>query len=494
MKLWRVLTLPGYALSETARFVWLVLGAIFLAFVVFGSLWTHDATLHWTLHAANVWALLNAFLWVFLANTVLLAREARALRVPTLQRDALISLGLYATLGIALPALLLSLAGGHLLTLTIMLLFGAGVGAAFALLPAYLAIFAFFAGDIPAVLSLWLPLPLPLQPGFNAWAGPLVLLLWLVLAWRFRGLARGDHSVQPPHAPMVLVYRRSGLGWGRGATANRYWGQQTPGQGPAWTRPRVDLRGCGPGHVERSLRVALGGWWMPQTRRSRLWQCVLVMLGFGVGALFLWVQAVADRHAHGDGLLSDMAAAGNLVFFGTLMSALLATGTVRSLYRRWDKAHAELPLLALLPGLGDASSAKRSLLRASLLPALGVQSGLALALLILGGVMGLGAEGEALLLLGPLGSSALMCVFALVVFGAGPIRGSGMALAMGIGYVWIGVSGSVVQFNARPAVTLGNTAVLMLAIGWSVFFVVLGWLGRRAWSALRQRSHPFLGS
>ncbi len=493
MKLWRLLALPGYALSATARFVWLALGALFLAFVVFGSLLSQDATPHWTLHAAHVWALLNAFLWVFLANTVLLAREARALRVPTLQRDALLSLGLYAALGIALPALLLSLACGHLLTLAIMLLFGAGVGAAFALLPAYLAIFAFFAGDIPAVLSLGLPLPLPLQPGFNAWAGPLVVLLWLLLGWRIRGLLRGDHAVQSPHAPMVLVYRRSGLGWGRGSTANR-WGQRIPGQGPTWTRPRVDLRGCGPGHVERSLRVALGGWWMPQTRRSRLWQCVLLMLGFGVAALFLWVQAIADRHAQRAFLSSDMAAAGNLMFFGTLMSALHATGTVRSLYRSWDKAHGELSLLALLPGLGDASSARRALLRASLLPALGVQSGLALALLILGGVMGLGAEGEVLLLLGPLGSSALMCVFALMVFGADPIRGWGMALAMGIGYVWICVGGSVVQFNARPAVTLGNIAVLMLAIGWSVFFVALGWLGRRAWRALQQRPHPFLGS
>jgi hypothetical protein len=490
VKLWRLLALPGYALSEKARYASFAMIVLILGVVFLTTLFTHADTQHWMLNAAHGWALVNALLWVFLANNLLLARNARALRLPMLEREALISLGLYAAPAIALPALFLSWAGGHLLAVTIVLLFGAGLGAAFALLPAYIAMFALFADEIPAALSPWLPLPM--QPGFNTWAGSLVALLWVVLAWRIHGLSSGDHSLQAPNGPAVLVYRRLGLGWGQAASVSG-WGQRTPGQGPAWSQPSVDLRGCGPGHAERSLRVALGGWWMPQTRRSRLWQCVLLLAGFVVGGLFLWVQAVADRHDHAANLATDLGGAGNVVFFGTLMSALLAIGTVRLLYRRWGNVNAELPLLALLPGLGHVHAAKRSLLRASLLPALGVQSGLAL-LLILAGFMHLGLEGEALLILSPLGSSALLCAFVLQIFGAGIARGWGIALGMGAGYMWICVCAGIEQFNATPVVSFSDAALLILAIGWSAFFVALLWLGRRGWRALQQRPHAFLPS
>ncbi|HWU77429.1 MAG TPA: hypothetical protein VN043_13080 [Rhodanobacter sp.] len=491
MKLWRLLTLPGYALSETARYAWLALSALMLGGVFLVTVFTHADTQHWMLNAAHGWAAANATWWVFLANTVLLARNARAMRLPTLEREALMSLGLYAALGIGLPALLLSLAGGHLLAVAIMLLFGAGLGAAFALLPSYLAVFALFADSIPAALSRWLPLPM--QPGFGAWAGPLVALLWLALAWRMRALLRGDHSLQQPNGPMVMIYRRLGLGWGRDGKASR-WGDRTPGQGPAWPRSVVDLRGCGPGYAVRSLRVALGGWWMPQTRRSRLRQCALLLVGASAGALILWMQGAADRHAHAANLATAPGGTGNLVFFGALMSAILAISTVRALYQRRGKTNAELPLLALLPGLGDAATAKRSLLRASLLPALGVQFGLALMLLILAGLMHLGSEGAALLLLAPLGSSVLMCAFALQIFAADVIRGWGMALAMGAGYVWICVGAGTEQFNATPAVNLSNAALLVLALGWSTFFVTLLWLGRRGWCVWQQHPHAFLAN
>jgi hypothetical protein len=60
------------------------------------------------------------------------------------------------------------------------------------------------------------------------------------------------------------------------------------------------------------------------------------------------------------------------------------------------------------------------------------------------------------------------------------------------GYLWIGVSGAIVKSDASPAVTFGHVDLLALAIGWSVFFVVLLWLGLRGWRALQQRPHPFL--
>lgn len=489
MKLWRPLTLPGYALSKNARYV--TLAALGVLGVVLFSASSRVDTLRWMLTAAYGWAAMNAFLWVFLANTVLLARDGRALRLPGLQRDALTSICFYGVLAVALPALLLGWIGGHLLLVTIMLLFGAGIGACYALLPSYLAVFTIFAPRIPAALSPWLPQPM--EPGFNAWAGAAVALLWLGIAWRIRGLVHGDHSLQPPHAPLLMTFRQKVWGVGSAGPGNRR-GQRTPGQGPAWTRPKVDLRGCGPGHAERSLRVTLGGWWMPQTWPSRLWQCALLLAGLSLGALIVLMQVAADHHARTPNPLTDFGGAGNVVFFGTLMSAILAINTVRSLYRRWGSNSAELPLLAVLPGLGEALAVRRALLRASLLPSLGLQLGLALLLLILAGAMHMGSEGEVLVLFGPLGSAGLMCAFALVVFGADPVRGWGMALAMGAGYVWVCVSGTIVQFSAAPVVALSDAALLALATGWSVFFVFLLWLGRRGWRAFQQRPHPFLAN
>lgn len=489
MKPWRLLTLPGYAVSRTARHLCLTLGAMVVVVAVLTSVFTHRDTQQWIRHAASGWLVLNAFMWVFLANTVLLARDARALRLPALMRDALIGISLYGALGIVLPALLLGWSDGHWLTVMIMLSFGAALGAAYALLPSYLVLLALFADRIPAAFFPWLPQSM--QPGFNEWAGPVVALLWLLLAWRIRALVRGDHSLQPPHAPMVMTFRRKAWGMGSAASGNR-WGLRAPGQGPAWTRSKVDLRGCGPGHAERSLRVTLGGWWMPQTWLSRLWQSVLLLAGLLIAGLIVLMQVAADHHGHTPNSITDSGGAGNVVFFCTLMSAILAINTVRSLYRRWGSVSAELPLLAVLPGLGDAPAVRRALLRASLLPSLGLQLGVALLLLMLAGAMHMGSEGEMLVLFGPLGSAALMCAFALVVFGAAPMHGWGMAWAMGAGYVWVCVSGTIVQFNAHPAVALSDAALLVLAAGWSIFFVALLWLGRRGWRAFQQRAHPFL--
>ncbi|HEY9514021.1 MAG TPA: hypothetical protein VIQ48_15770 [Rhodanobacter sp.] len=242
MKFWRPLTLPGGALSATARSVWLALGVLIVALVVADSLLTQRDALHWTLYAARLWTVFNALLWVFLANAVLLARDAHTLRLPALECDALISLGLYGIVGGTLPALLLGWTGGHLLTLAIMLLFGAGLGVAFALLPSYLAVLVLFADSIPVALSPWLPLRM--QPGFNAWAGSLVVLLWLVLAWHIRGLSRGDHSLQRPYVPMWMAYRRANFGWGSGvATDGRELRMLR--RRPTWARPRLICAAAG---------------------------------------------------------------------------------------------------------------------------------------------------------------------------------------------------------------------------------------------------------
>lgn len=489
MNLWRLLTLPGYAMSEMARYVWLALGALALSGAILFAVLTYADTLRWILAAAYVWAMVNACAWVFLANVVFLGRAARVLRLPRLVREVLVGLALYGVLSIVVPTLVLGLAGGHWLSVAIIVLFGAGVGAAYALFPTYIAVWVFFSSYIPAALSPWLPQAM--QPGFNAWAAPAVALLWLVLAWRIRGLMWGRHSLKAPHGPTLLIFRQRLWGSGTGGES-KGWGLRAPGRGPAWAQPRVDLGGCGPEHVERSLRVALGGWWLPQTWLSRLRQCLLLLAGVAAGALFLLVQVAADGHDHRTNLVTDLGGAGSVAFFGTVIIVMFAIATVRSLYQRWGSANAELPLLALLPGLGTAPDAKRSLWRASLLPAVGVQLGLGALLLILAGVLQLGRAGEVVLLLASFGSAALLCVFALMTFGGGPLRGWGSAWAMGAGYVWICLNGAIMQFNAEPAVAFSQGALLILAVGWSAFYVAVLWLGQRAWCGLKRRPHAFM--
>ncbi len=474
MRLWRLLILPGQALSQMSRHMVLAAAGVMLGLCVWIGPHAYSHSVSWTLDAAHIAAQLNAVAWVCLSNVLLLARDARRLRLPAIERDVLASLALYAVLGIVLPTLWLGALGGPARVIVVELLLGAGLGMAYAVLPSYLAMLAVFLGT-----SHWLPLPGSAQPGFTTWAGPFSVLVWLMVWLRWRAVLRDGHGAEGIHAPMLFVIRlglwnRGGgtMGVGRNNLLNR--------QGPEWMRPAVDLRGSGPGHTQQSLRVALGGLFVPQTPVSRLRQTVILLLSLALGALLI-VAPWADHAGNGAVWFREIGGTGLLIEFGAFGSAILALSTMKWLQQRWQKNNAELPLLALLPGLADAAKMKRALLHASLLPALCVQAALWLVLMIMAVSMHVGEEGEVLLSLSQLGGVGLMLAFVLAVFGGVSLHGWGFTLLGAAGYIWICATAGLPLFSDGSRIAPDHGTVLALAMGWAALAVALLWLGRRGW-------------
>jgi hypothetical protein len=161
--------------------------------------------------------------------------------------------------------------------------------------------------------------------------------------------------------------------------------------------------------------------------------------------------------------------------------------------RRWQQTNAELPLLALLPGLGGPAQARRQLLRTGLALPLGLH---ALLLLPLGVAM-LAWSGHAyalsFMLLAQLGAVAVTVAALLNVLG-------GRALSPWvIGPMLTVVSGGTVLSLILPAMVQGYRLepaliswLLSLMSVWLVLGVAAFWLGWRGWRAFVQRPHPFL--
>jgi hypothetical protein len=173
--------------------------------------------------------------------------------------------------------------------------------------------------------------------------------------------------------------------------------------------------------------------------------------------------------------------------------ALMAMGSLQP-WVRWRRGNAELPLLALLPGLGDADALRRNLLRAALERPLALQA--LLLALVLGTALAMHASPSLLLFiaLGQFGCAGVVVATTLAVFGGKPLPGWGMsALLTGMGLL-VSASTFVPLFATlgRHALPLGEGSVAGLAIAWSAMVVVLSWLGQRGWHGLRQRPHPFL--
>jgi len=489
VKVWRLLALPWCALSQTARGVAAMLAGIALLLVLLGGVLTHNQTPDWSRRAADGIAMLNAVAWAgLLSQTLLLARDAHRLRFPALEREVVISLGLYALLTMVLPALWVGLLDGHVRMSAISVALGAGAGMGYAILPRYLSILITF------TVLLWhgLGLPGPTQPGFTMLAGACAVLLWLLITWRWHVVVRNEQAMQGSGAPTILKLR-SNLLYGRtgmdGGTEMRLIRQR-----PNWLQPGVDLRGSGPGNPQRSLRVALGGWAMPQTPVSRLRQGAFVLLGIGLVALLLTLQMKADdSHEAWQALLSSEGI-NALTWYGTLSGVLMAITRASQLRHRWGKSNSELPLLALLPGLGDVAQVKCALLRASLLPCLAMQLLLLLLSLLLASWSRLGIQGDLLLLLSQLGGMGLTAALALEVLGGVRLQIGWLAALVVSSYLWIviNIGIAVPLFHDGGPIVLGNVGAGWLAAGWAVFTVALLWLGRRGWRGLQQRPHPFL--
>lgn len=488
----RLLMLP-WSGAWSAR--WSVGGMIFLALVMSATLgmasaYSSPLSVDWVRAAIYGVAFLNTAMWAgLLPNVLLLANAARRLQMPGAWRDACLSLSLYALLSIVLPVVLTGVLGGNVAVVAVELVLGAGLGMAFAMSPSYCTSALLFVVLLHGFVWRWLGLPNDLQPGFLSWAVPVAVALWLLMGWLWRRALSPQATLDGLHAPLFFLIRLGKwqrlLGMGMAAANDA----QVAGQMPGWLRATVDLRSSGPGHTVQSLRVALGEPFMPQVRSSQARKAVIGLLAGLLVVAVLVLQTVGYAQ-QGHGMPLAMGVRFLLMWCVPCVSAVMAVATANLLRQRWSRSNAELPLLALLPGLGDPTQIKRALLRASLPATLYGQAFLLVASLLVAIWWHLGAESYLLLLLGQLCGAALLWVLTLMVFAGGSLSSPNLAGLVVLGLCWFFLPFISVLVSHVPVPSLGPA----VAIGWVAAFAVLLWLGRRNWRGLQQRPHAFLAN
>lgn len=488
MSIYRVLLTPWMATPRSGRRSFVLV----LALLALGDALAHVfgvAARAWMLDAAML-GIANAACWLLLMpNGLVLVLAARRLRLPGIDRDVVWSMPLYAALGIGVP-LLCRFPQGHVSSFAILQLLLAAGALLFMVLPYYLGlgsyfVFVFFHRALSQVISI----PGPSDPRFIPWAGTLVVVLLLIFAWRWRQLLRGDYIERGWRAPGLINFRRT-LGMAQRDPLTDAGSMRVR---PGWLLARPALRRAGPQAPARSLRIALGGVYLPQTLIGRLYQGIPVVLSLAFMVLVFFGATLGD---HGvSRALHYVFSRGGFVplsWLFAVVSLMLVMMSVELLTLRWGRVNAELPLLALLPGLGGASDSKHVLLRA----ALGRPASHLLVLLLIGwlGAASVDAGWPVALamLVVVLGCFAYLCAMALSIFGGRALSGFGKSLLMIGMFTLLSLTVLLPQLWQDWDVLQATRADEALVVTWLVLAALLLWLARRGASALRARPHPFL--
>lgn len=489
MKLLHLLLLPWMTWSTLTRRIF-ALGLLVVAVIVTVGYALRSSPDAGHLHLMHGLATFSALLWsVTLSRNLLLANDAHRLRLPALAREVVLSSALYVVLTIVAPALLLALMGASAPVALTELALGAGIGMGYAALPLWLGFWACLTPSLSSAIGNWLPVPSSHPAGFVHWAAPLAAGLWVLIALNWRQVARCGDDASRWLMPMVLRWRRLSAIGRNGAQLEAEMLRRRS----ARNQPRVDLRRVGPGHAATSLRVALGGWSMPQTALGRLRQT-------GLAAFHLsWMAAIvmiARRVSSDAGLrpVLDMLFSPVMLAWGaSLFGSVLGWTRADALRARWSRDNAELAVLALLPGLGNAAQARRALLHAGLLPGLGAQATLLAIALATAAWLGLPARSFALLLLA-YGSSMLANVSLGVAALGGTMlhRAWQSVLAISAMVLMLTTIGLALPPLDHVALAPHRDALCVFALLWASLLVILLAIGRRGWRVFQRHPHPFL--
>lgn len=495
MNLQGMLIAPWYATRRVTRWIMLLLCLFMLAggiaLVKFGM--RGEAHVFWApvvgmFAAAGVFALTLAVL----SPCLLLAIDARQMRLPRLERDAVGAVLLYSALLIVGPGLLIGLPGGYLLNVMGALAAACSAAIAITLLPRMLS---FFVWMLPAAFNILQPtfdLPRPVDPGFPLFCAALTLCFGALSLVFWRRIIRSPNPYTANlGGPMLIQFHSVNRGgWGS-------WGGtgMDPStmirRNPAWLQPSVAVNHSGPAHPVTSLRIGLGGLFAPLTARGRLQQMSLVV---GVSLIFIAQMGMQNARRHPGNFSESFIHSGLLgmmmwgVGFGGTMMAIVP---VAQLVQRWVKQNAELPLFALLPGLGDARQVKRRLLCAALLPPAMAMGGLMLLTLVAAVLLHASTFAIIGLLFALGGSIAFLSAFVVSVIGGKPLgRWSSIGLCL-LGY---GLFCFSILVPLIDAADLAQRYVYVFAGAWALLLALLGWLARRGWRGLESRPHPFLAN
>jgi hypothetical protein len=440
--------------------------------------------------ALSIYGFGLVYLWAFFMSTcLLLAIDTRQLRVPGIQRQIVAGLLLYGVLSIGVPACILGASGlpawnGAALLCTI----SAG-GLMFALMPRFVAVFI---GMLPSLLmAVWRRFELPgvTDPRFAHWAWfvALLLLAAVILRWRQLLLA-GPNTSMGWATPLVIQFRNSTWAQWNNLSDSRQLRQR-----PDWLQPGLDLGNAGPANPRKAVRVALGGWYLPQTRRSLLKQWAMaafIIVVPGLASTLLVRLGHPGNHANVAMKGALLGAFGSLTLMAAPMIALL---TMVWISKRWQRVNAELPLLALFPGLGNADEAKRTVLRAGLrLPLMlhGLLIVLVLAAMLLwtGHLQLLG-----FVLLAQLGTATVTLAFVLNIFGGCALKTAATSVILGLVFVLTVLSLMLPALAQSDHPSWWAAPLLApLLFAWLLLMAGMVWLSRRGWRHLQQLPHAFV--
>lgn len=474
---------PWYAGHSTTRLFALCTAAMFGAAAVLRlvALPGHKqiTVLAFCLGVAAVWA-------GVLSNLALLVADARRLCLPGVARLAALSLFAHAALTLLLAWMLFA---------------PFGVDLAFALLATALAMIASLC---VMLASRWVSLLLGVGaatllalhdtlglPGWSDthwlhWGAEALLALLAIVVWCWHNLlARTE-----PGTALVWQYGMHGI-TADGMRQDCLW------FGRAESAINVQrLRQAGPRRPCLALRVAFGGIYLPRGLRQHL----RVLVGL-LAVVLTWFVAL---EVSSPSLLHDIIAKG-----ATRKAAWVATGWLLqiggmtcllyayvSLRQRWQQGKAEFALLAVLPGLGNTASQKRThLLRAALTVPL---AWLALTLAgqwIIAQVLGMHGLGLWLALCPSLATAGLFVTLVLRLLAGQRLLMVGEILPPALTaplYLFTLMAGAAYGVTFRHPIPGRAWVEGTLLIGWLVFGSALAVLALRYWRIGRRRPHPFL--
>jgi hypothetical protein len=436
-------------------------------------------------------AFLNAFA---LAPTLLLAIDAKQLCLPGLQRMAWVSVAMYAGLELVSTTLPLALLTGPVATVAAILALGIIAGILWGVSPRYVSVLIGFGPMAFNAFHENMHLPSAGQPGFLTWVAGMILfgIIAAALCWRRELRARSPYG-QGMSRPLVTQFRNNARG-GWNAWSGFAGGAQDTSfmirQRPDWMQPRTDLQGTGPSDIALSVRVALGGMFMPQTWSSRLRSAGSVVLPGLVFILVMGLAVHADHKADVVHVLRKMAAAA-MVWGGGFGGSMVVLLSLAQLQQRWSRPNGELSLLALLPGLGPSSTVRRDVLAASLFP-MRIQLALLIITLALACWLGIHAEGLFLIALSQLVSMGGTIALQRCVLGRCMPSAWILTPLCFLGFSLLTASLSIALIDGTSPAMTPAWLDGALAAGWSALILALLWLGRRGGQAWKRRTHPFL--
>ncbi|HEY9130195.1 MAG TPA: hypothetical protein VIM98_00450 [Dyella sp.] len=487
------ITIPWRSTRAPARWVFMLLyvccAIVAACILIYGP---HNASAAGD--ALSAVAFGTIYCWGFYySQTLLFAADAHGMRVPGMPRNVGLSLLLHGLLFVVVPAAILAPLGAPVWPSMVLLALCVTGGLLFAWMPQYVASLLAL---LPAImLSPNLRLPGPSTPDFLGWAVPVLLGALAIAALRWHSLLFSGRTLEQARGrPMVLQFRRlesGGLG-GWFAMDNKNLAQN---RWPAWAQACANLRGVGPKAPMRTLRVALGGFYTPMT----WWGYLSIALQWGFAIAVFLVVIAATKFRYGSDFVMELFQRLTLPMFSgfaAYATALISVMTIARMTQRWNHVNRELPLMALMPGLGQADEVKRSLLTASLVRPLIAQA--AMTALLIASALYLHAEPIVIVAVtvAQLGCAALLPALILRTMGGVPLPGWVLGVGCVVLLLVVNIN-SLLPWMSRlptPSHQLYEHAAFYLAAFWLAVIAFLAWLGSSGWKALRSRPHAFIAN